>query len=307
MNKECIVCHRQFRVKPSHYNLRKTCSRACIAKYYGNALAGDKNPHWKGGNIECTCHWCGKSYSVIPANLHTTRYCSKTCHNHAIGRWSHLLAQLWNSLTPDIPPITQKQTPTLKKTKTTPTRKLSISRSKSLRIQSRRPPRAKKKYLCRKCGTEITKGRVFCVVCSPIGKGKKHLRCKHCGKTVWVIRQRKSYCSVQCRYAALKGKGNPRYIDGRKPLNKRLRESKSYAWWRTSVFERDNYTCQRCGQVGWKLNAHHIRSFALHPPLRFDVDNGVTLCLACHEKTPNYRNRRSAEQVERELQVIPQA
>jgi len=49
------------------------------------------------------------------------------------------------------------------------------------------------------------------------------------------------------------------------------------------VFERDEHTCQDCGQRGGKLNAHHIKSYIDHVELRLDVDNGITLCCDCHK------------------------
>lgn len=64
-----------------------------------------------------------------------------------------------------------------------------------------------------------------------------------------------------------------------------IRTSTEYADWRTAVFERDNYTCQDCGQYGGDLNAHHVHEFAKYPEERFIVANGITLCVACHNKT----------------------
>jgi len=62
-----------------------------------------------------------------------------------------------------------------------------------------------------------------------------------------------------------------------------IRHSNEIKEWRTSVFERDDYTCQRCRERGKELNAHHIKSFAEHIELRFEVDNGITYCKPCHE------------------------
>lgn len=65
---------------------------------------------------------------------------------------------------------------------------------------------------------------------------------------------------------------------------KQQRNTPSYIAWRTAVFERDKFKCAICGQVGGELNAHHIRPFKDYPDLRLDVDNGVTLCKACHKR-----------------------
>lgn len=61
------------------------------------------------------------------------------------------------------------------------------------------------------------------------------------------------------------------------------RNMPEYALWRKAVYTRDNYMCRECGAKG-RIVAHHIQHWAKHPGLRFDVDNGVTLCEACHTK-----------------------
>jgi predicted restriction endonuclease len=57
-----------------------------------------------------------------------------------------------------------------------------------------------------------------------------------------------------------------------------------YINWRKQVYERDQYTCQwpNC-KSNKKLNAHHIKTWAGFPGLRFDINNGITLCKYHHD------------------------
>lgn len=57
------------------------------------------------------------------------------------------------------------------------------------------------------------------------------------------------------------------------------------AWTRTNapqVHAKFDYTCQRCGQRGGTLHAHHLLPVYAHPEKGYDFDNLVTICKTCH-------------------------
>jgi predicted restriction endonuclease len=61
-----------------------------------------------------------------------------------------------------------------------------------------------------------------------------------------------------------------------------------YKKWRQEVYKRDKFTCQWPGcQSHKRLNAHHIKTWANFPGLRFVVNNGITLCYAHHKMIKN--------------------
>ena len=67
-------------------------------------------------------------------------------------------------------------------------------------------------------------------------------------------------------------------------MGRRNYDDPNYKQWRSAVYSRDGYCCQwpNCGSKK-RLNAHHIRTWARYPHLRFEVTNGITFCKRCHD------------------------
>lgn len=101
------------------------------------------------------------------------------------------------------------------------------------------------------------------------------------------------------RMRNMTGENSLNWKGGVTPLRRRIRASAEYDRWRKRVFERDDWTCRECGKRGGNLEAHHIIEFyriidghrittfedAMRCEMLWGIENGVTLCRECHNKT----------------------
>lgn len=125
-------------------------------------------------------------------------------------------------------------------------------------------------------------GRPNCIVCGKQLVSYKAKHCKSCAtKKRMTIETRKQISKK------MRGKNNPFWKNGISTENHKIRRSVEIRLWRESVFERDNWTCQKCDRRSKKedrviLHSHHIKNFAKYPELRTSIENGITLCKKCH-------------------------
>lgn len=114
-------------------------------------------------------------------------------------------------------------------------------------------------------------------------KGNKHTQ----GKS-WKLTENTRRAISKALKKAHAEYRHPNYKGGVTDKNMLIRKSVDIKLWREAVFQRDDFTCQECLVRGGKLNADHIKPFSIYEELRFNVDNGRTLCVECHRKTDTY-------------------
>lgn len=144
--------------------------------------------------------------------------------------------------------------------------------------------------------SEINRGQgIYCSIpCARSGSPtRKRIRetvtCKNCGREI----ERHScsvkknitnsfFCNKECWNQYNQGENHHGWKGGQND-----RVNPDYTKWRKAVLERDKYYCRLC-HARRKLEVHHIYRFTTHPDIRWDVDNGITLCHECHVKIRNH-------------------
>lgn len=94
-----------------------------------------------------------------------------------------------------------------------------------------------------------------------------------------------TFCGKKCSHAFQIEERHPCWKGGRQECR-----GGRYVIWARAVLRRDHRACRMCWSR--KLpHAHHIRPWAKFPKLRYEVKNGLTLCVRCHRKVHSLKLR----------------
>lgn len=261
MVKTCKNCGHDFKVKPSHYDKKTYCSRACMAQDYRSRMSGESNPHYSNASNRI-CLQCGIVFSSYNKSA---KYCSIDCRSQSKSYRAAASDAAKRHHAAQVRPVVYAQT-----TLALPNH--NLRRSVCLVCDKVIWAYVERKVCSKACRNKLCAKRRkgLCCVC----------------RSEFIITGRRVTCSSACsqQYRSLKQSGSKshRWKGGKTRHVVLLRTSARYKEWRRAVFARDDYTCQMCGNRGARLAAHHIREFSKCEDLRFVVANGITLCWPCH-------------------------
>jgi 5-methylcytosine-specific restriction endonuclease McrA len=160
---------------------------------------------------------------------------------------------------------------------------------KQIRMDLRRGQHIYNK-VCLECGkhykTLVQKSIYCCLLCVHESQKRDNFTCAYCGVSFFPalrkahIKGKLRFCSRQCKAKYFSGENHPGYV-----ADKCDPDDRGVGWdnLSESIRQRDNHTCQRCGQQQTirLLDVHHIEPYRLtrnnHP------DNLITLCASCHK------------------------
>lgn len=176
----------------------------------------------------------------------------------------------------------------------------------------------KKEYTCKFCNKKFTdwvyRNTTFCSrLCmskygarQPKPKARRPesfitRKCNICGKEytihkIFIEKRNSRFCSIECKGKQksidMMGNKNPNYVLPHLKLKPIKYGGKSWKIQSQKARDRDNNTCQRCGEV-WNKEKHD-KNFHVHHIVsirKFDnyikankLENLITLCPSCHSK-----------------------
>lgn len=281
------------------------------ASMVGTRIAGQKLIKFLGttkshSEWECECPGCG---SVTAQRINTLReaakksrnvYCSLSCYHRStaavdIGKvFGSLTVEALNKVATDENKIVMVDARCVCGTvRTEALTKLRMG--KATACSDRRSAIARRKTEL--VGKRFGKVTVTGISIAPAGQKYENeivadLICD-CGKSTYATpyKVENGYvtscgCVLADYRSDFSGENNPNWRDGSTEEVQLARASQEYVDWRSAVFARDGMTCQCCKHIGPAsgagMNAHHKYNFSKYKDLRYDINNGITLCRAYH-------------------------
>ena len=144
---------------------------------------------------------------------------------------------------------------------------------------------------CKKCGYDKITGENHVAYVE-----RFIIQCSQCGKDLEPMTKARievtptHFCCPECQNIYWSkhygGENNPNWNPNLTEEERiENRDYPEYKQWRKEVYERDNYTCQCCGDnKGGNLEAHHLNGYNWDKDNRTNIDNGITLCKECHKE-----------------------
>lgn len=265
MKKNCLNCGKDMKVKPSHFERKKYCSRACKSEYQKN------NPpqFWKdmSKKQKVNCSYCGSILTRKPSEIRNNNFCNHECKRLFQLKNGHLINQ---HLRKDVKVVCQYCG---KEFIVPKNRQITAKYCSKSCLGKANGERGKVQYTKR--------FKIYCINCN-----------KEFEKKPSTIKQL-NFCSVECMGTYYK---NSQMFAGENSGTWSGGDINYYGpnWLnqRRKARERDNYTCQDCGiteeEYGHELSVHHItpfRDFNGDWEKANKLSNLISICeYPCHRK-----------------------
>lgn len=277
----CSHCGKSFKAYLRHRKgVRTFCSRPCHNKWMVGKYFGRRK------RVIIICKTCKKEFSVIKARKDSAIYCSKQCW--AVGMRGEKPQRRHNIIN-----YCKTCNSAFRVTNGSKGKKYCSMPCRNIGLRGRIPGNFKGREVkpCPTCKIPFKQVSSYkkkfcsqeCCIKYIMKINRLIVTCIQCKKEFTHVKSRKRIlCSIQCFRKYFSGSNSPAWRGGVSTPNELVRKSLKLKEWNQFCIKRDNYTCQWCKKQGGKLHVDHIKPFAYYPELRFDINNGRTLCIECH-------------------------